>query len=121
MNTALTELSPEMAEKAIDTGKKGKELKKAFELASEQHDLDHYKEILLEHEQQMVADEEARIAREEAKRAAAATPKKSKKAKDIDGDVDMADPGESSKPKAKKRKAEDDAGVSAQTSHIDLF
>lgn len=87
-------------------GKIRKDLKAAFELASEQHPLDHYKDILHKFEEEILAHEEA-------KKAAAATPKKSKKskAKDADDDVEMADAEDSSTTKAKKRKAEDGDSV----------
>jgi hypothetical protein len=109
VNTALTELGPELALSSME-GKIRKDLKAAFELASEQHPLDHYKDILHKFEEELIAQEEAR-------KAAAATPKKSKKAraKDTDDDdVDMADADDSAKPKAKKRKAEDAENVRAQ-------
>lgn len=103
VNTALTELTSEMALAAME-GKIRKDLKAAFDLASEQHLLDHYKDILQKYEEEILAHEEA-------KKAAAATPKKSKKgkAKDADDDVEMAGVDDSSK--AKKRKAEDDENV----------
>lgn len=87
-------------------GKIRKDLKAAFELAAEQHPLEHYKDILHKFEEDLLAQEEA-------KKAAAATPKKSKKgkAKDADEDVEMADADESSTAKAKKRKAEDGENV----------
>lgn len=94
-----------MAQNALG-GKIRKDLKAAFELAAEQHPLEHYKGILQKFEEEMQA-------KQEAAQAAAATPKKSKKAKAVEGDedVDMADAGLSSK-KNKKRKAEDDTSVS---------
>ncbi|VUC34488.1 unnamed protein product [Clonostachys rosea] len=107
VNTALTELTSEMAENAMN-GKIRKDLKAAFELAAEQHPIDYYKQIL-----QQFEDE--RIAQEEAAKAAAATPKKSKKSKpkasDVDEDVEMADVSESAKAKTKKRKAEEDTAT----------
>ncbi|CAH0001114.1 unnamed protein product [Clonostachys byssicola] len=107
VNTALTELTPEMAENAMN-GKIRKDLKAAFELAAEKHPIDYYKQILQQFE-------DDRIAQEEAAKAAAATPKKSKKSKpkasDVDEDVEMADVSESAKAKTKKRKAEEDAAT----------
>lgn len=92
-------LTAELAEETINKGTKlRKDLRAAFELAVEQHDLDHYKEVLDAHKQML--EEDAAI-----KAAAAATPKKSKKKGNDDDDVDMAD---SVKSKAKKRKAEDE-------------
>lgn len=87
-----------------------KDLKEAYILAAEDNPVEHYKEILQRFEEELVAQEEARIA-------AAATPKKSKKGKTkaVDEDVEMADADDTpaEKPKSsKKRKAEDDIGVS---------
>lgn len=103
VNTALTELTSEMAKNALG-GKIRKDLKAAFELAAEQHPIEYYKDVLKKFEEEMIANQKA----------AAATPKKSKKAKgkaDEDEDVEMADAPESSKGKNKKRKAEDDTNV----------
>jgi hypothetical protein len=117
VNTALTELTPEMAENAMN-GKIRKDLKAAFELAAEKHPIDYFKQILQQFE-------DDRIAQEEAAKAAAATPKKSKKSKpkasDLDEDVEMADVSESAKAKTKKRKAEEDAAVSAAGSVYKLW
>jgi hypothetical protein len=112
VNTALTELTSEMALSAME-GKIRKDLKAAFELAAEQHPLEHYKDILHKFEEDLLAQEEA-------KKAAAATPKKSKKgkAKDAEEDVEMADAEESSTAKAKKRKAEDGENVRTLTQSV---
>ena len=108
VNTALTELDSEIAEKRAQGPKVRKDLKLAFELATAQHDIDYYKGVLEEHEKE-------RIAAQEAAAAAAATPKKSKKKNkggEEDEDVDMADADASVKSKTKKRKAEDGSDVS---------
>lgn len=100
-----------MAQTALG-GKIRKDLKAAFELAAEQHPIEHYKGVLKKFEEDM-------LAKQQAAQAAAATPKKSKKAKATDGDddVDMADAGSSAKSKNKKRKAEDDTSVSIPACH----
>lgn len=96
------------------TSKMRKDLQAAHVLASEGHDLDYYKNVLREFEEQ-------RLAKAEAKKSKAKTPKKSSKAADEDGDVDMDDvedeAGEPTekKPKSKKRKAEDENSVGPQT------
>jgi hypothetical protein len=94
-----------MAEETLNKGTKlRKDLKAAFELAAEKHDLDHYKEILNAHKQRL--EEDAAI-----QAAAVATPKKSKKkgkGDDEDEDVDMADADLSVKSKSKKRKADNE-------------
>lgn len=95
-------------------GKIRKDLKGAFELAAENHPLDYYKDLLKQFE-------EERIAAEEAIKAAAVTPKKTKKSKakaNDDEDVEMADAGASAKSKTKKRKADEDTTVSEETSEI---
>jgi len=106
VNTALTELTPEMAQNALGASKIRKDLKAAFELAAEQHPLDYYKDVLKKFEEEF-------LAKQQAAQAAAATPKKSKKAKaaEADEDVEMADVGASAKSKNKKRKAEDETST----------
>lgn len=104
----MTALTSEMAKTAKDGKVTRKDLKAAFELAAEQHPVDHYKEMLQKFEEEIIAHEEAL-------KAAAATPKKSKKSKAKeadDEDEEIVEAGESSKAKAKKRKAEDDGTVS---------
>lgn len=81
----------------------------AYQLAAENHDLDHFKNVLREFE----ATRRDEKAAQEAAKAAKASAKKGKKAKDVvqdeDEDVEMADVGEvekEDKPKvSKKRKA----------------
>jgi len=113
VNTALTELTSEMAQAAME-GKIRKDLKAAFELAAEQYPLEHFKDILKKFEEEVTAHEEA-------VKAAAATPKKSKKGKakeTTDEDVEMEDAGESSKAKTKKRKAEDDSSTPQRSDSV---
>lgn len=98
-----------------------KSLYAAYQLASENHDLDHYKNVLREFEVSRRRDEKAAqdaIDAKEAAKEAKASAKKGKKAKEVvqdeDEDVEMADAGadeaeKEDKPKAsKKRKAVDD-------------
>ncbi len=109
-NTDLSELDPTTVADIV-TAKMRKDLQAAHLLAAEGHDLDYYKNVLREFEEQ-------RLAKAEAKKSKAKTPKKSSKAADDDGDVDMEDvedeAGESTekKSKSKKRKAEDENTVS---------
>jgi len=120
-NTDLSELDHETVADMI-TSKMRKDLQKAHELASENNDLQYYRDLLQKFEEER---EQARVEKEEkakAKAAAAAekkaktsvkpakTPKKSKASVDEDGDMDMEDIGDDDdvpKSKAKKRKAED--------------
>ncbi|KAI1281021.1 hypothetical protein F5Y07DRAFT_316283 [Xylaria sp. FL0933] len=105
-NTDLSELDPTTVADMV-TGKMRKDLQAAHLLAAEAHDLDYYKNVLREFEEQ-------RLAKAEAKKSKAKTPKKSSKAADDEGDVDMEDPEEEAaepaekKSKSKKRKAEDE-------------
>lgn len=87
-----------------------KDLVLAHQIASEQHDLDYYKEVLQQFQEELIEKQKAA----EAKAVAAATPKKSKKqAKPSaeDDDVEMEDVDDESAPtkakKDKKRKSPD--------------
>ena len=73
-----------------------KDLQSAYGLASEGHDLDFFKELLQQFQEEMVAKEEAQKA-------------KKKKAVD-DMDIDAVD--KTPAKKSKKRKAEDEVAVS---------
>ncbi|RGP75436.1 pwwp domain-containing 3 [Fusarium longipes] len=102
-NSQLTELTPEKASAAI-TEKMRKDLKEAFTRASEHNDLDTYKDMLKQFQEELIAKQQA-----------AATPKKAKKGKGkaSDDDVDMEDVDDAAteKSKSKKRKAEDDVST----------
>ncbi|KAJ2967899.1 hypothetical protein NUW58_g10341 [Xylaria curta] len=105
-NTDLSELDPATVGEMV-TAKMRKDLQAAHTLAAEGHDLDYYKNVLREFEEQ-------RIAKAEAKKSKVKTPKKSNKVVEEDGDVDMDDVEDEAgepvekKPKTKKRKAEDE-------------
>lgn len=77
-----------------------KDLQAAYELAAEGHDLDYYKDLLQQFQEELVAKEEA---------------KKTKKSKAIAADSMDLDVEEDATPakKSKKRKAEDETAVSA--------
>lgn len=109
----MTELDSSTVADLI-TPKMRKDLQAAHLLAAENNDLDYYKNVLREFEEQ-------RLANIEAKAAKARTPKKKKAepAADEDGDVEMAeaDDDEDAEPsdkksKSKKRKAEEENSVS---------
>ncbi|KAI0486244.1 hypothetical protein F4859DRAFT_528043 [Xylaria cf. heliscus] len=105
-NSDLSELDATTVGELVTT-KMRKDLQAAHLLAAEGHDLDYYKNVLREFEEQ-------RLAKAEAKKSKAKTPKKSTKTVDEEGDIDMDDiedeAGEPTekKPKTKKRKAEDE-------------
>ncbi|KAI1174969.1 hypothetical protein F4777DRAFT_349171 [Nemania sp. FL0916] len=106
-NTDLSELDATVVKDLI-TAKMRKDLQAAHVLAAEGHDLDYYKNVLRDFEEQ-------RLAKAEAKKSKVKTPKKSSKVVDDDGDIDMDDiedeAGDATekKSKSKKRKAEDES------------
>lgn len=127
VNTSLTPLTPEECE-APTNAKMTKALKDAYKIASENHDLEHFKGILKtwQEEQALIEkelreqEEEAALEQERKAQAAAEAakkgdtegkpPKKSKarKSKGGDDDVDMEDADAPPK-SSKKRKNESDA------------
>ncbi|KAJ3579235.1 hypothetical protein NPX13_g1330 [Xylaria arbuscula] len=116
-NTDLSELDPTTVADLV-TAKMRKDLQAAHRLAAEGHDLDYYKNVLREFEEQ-------RLAKAEAKKSKAKTPKKSSKAADEDGDIDMEDVEEEEagepaekKPKTKKRKAEDESNTPQRSDSV---
>ena len=115
VNTDLSDLDPSTVADLI-TPKMRKDLQAAHLLAAEHNDLDYYKNVLREFEEQ-------RLANIEAKAAKARTPKKKvvETVADEDGDVEMGEAedeeanaaeGSEKKKKSKKRKAEEDQSVS---------
>jgi len=121
-NTDLTPLDTEEIKNA-DRSKKSKQLLNAYDVAAEGHELEHYKQLLRDHEQALAEEKE-----EEEKRAQDKKEKKDKKAKrqsksndtagDGEDDADMedapedaAEDGETPKAKkaTKKRKKEADS------------
>ncbi|TRX93900.1 hypothetical protein FHL15_005282 [Xylaria flabelliformis] len=115
-NTDLSELDPTTVGEMV-TAKMRKDLQAAHLLAAEGHDLDYYKNVLREFEEQ-------RLAKAEAKKSKVKTPKKSTKAADEEGDVDMDDVEDAAeepvekKPKTKKRKAEDENNVPQRSDSV---
>lgn len=113
-NTSLTELTPEKASDSI-TEKMRKDLREAFELASQNNPIDYYQDVLKQFQEELIAQEEA-------KKEAAATPKKSKKGKAKapadDLEMDDVDDEVPEKPKSKKRKAEDDASTPQRSDSV---
>ncbi|ETN42900.1 uncharacterized protein HMPREF1541_02058 [Cyphellophora europaea CBS 101466] len=113
-NTDLADLDPEQCKNASEKGKT-KALVAAYAVAAENHDLDHFKNMLAEHAKAMEEDEirkhEEQQAKLEAKSKAKADKKKRKsepkpKAADDDEDLEMADVDDSAEVKksSKKRK-----------------
>ncbi|TQV95701.1 PWWP domain-containing protein [Cordyceps javanica] len=116
-NTTLTELTAEKASNSIND-KMRKDLRAAFELAVEQHPVEHYKKVLAAFEEELLLQQQALEEAEAARKEAAATPKRSKKSKKAeDDDVDMADV-DSAKPKSKKRKAEEETSTPQRSDSV---
>ena len=115
-NTDLGDLSPEDCKEVAEKGKT-KALIAAYKVASENHDLQHFKDVLAEHASAMQAEDERKEARE-AEKAAKADRKRSKREtkavardEDKDEDVEMEDLEEvpEKKKSSKKRKKEVDS------------
>ncbi|EER28592.1 PWWP domain containing protein [Coccidioides posadasii C735 delta SOWgp] len=101
-NTDLVPLDPEQCKNPEKA--KGKGLLAAYQVASEGHDLQHFKDMLADHQRALQEDEEAREARAKAKQ-----DKKKRKSMDLADereDVEMADVG-AEKPKATKKRKKD--------------
>jgi hypothetical protein len=105
----------------VDT-KMRKDLYQAHKLAAEKHDLEYYKQVLLDFEAQRAAEAEAKAAAKAAKEANKSSGKSKKKTKasaeageeenedvemaDAEGDLDVDEGADEKKPKvSKKRKA----------------
>ena len=87
-------------------GKKNKNLWEAYHIAAEGHDLSHFKQMLLQHEQAMQDDLEQREQKEQQKKEKAEKAAKRKSGvTDESDDVDMEDAGDNAAPSAKKAKA----------------
>ncbi|KAL8694056.1 MAG: hypothetical protein Q9218_001234 [Villophora microphyllina] len=114
-NTELTPLDPSTIDPDNIKGKakQPKQLTAAFVIASEEHDLKHFKDMLADHQKAVKEDAEAQAERD-AKKAAAKSKRKSvdattapaEDADEMDLDEDEA---EEPKPKSKKRKKEVDS------------
>ncbi|KXT04958.1 hypothetical protein AC578_10304 [Pseudocercospora eumusae] len=128
VNTALTPLEPEECLK-LPTTKMTKALQQAYQIASEGHDIDYFKDILkiwqeeqeafrieserLAEEAERKAIEKAAKAEEDAALAGEGEKKPKKKAarksKAADGDVEMEDPEAPKSTKKRKKETESDA------------
>ncbi|KAI1118784.1 hypothetical protein F5Y14DRAFT_397633 [Nemania sp. NC0429] len=115
-NTDLSELDASVVSDLV-TSKMRKDLQAAHHLAAEGHDLDYYKNVLREFEEQ-------RLAKAEAKKSKVKTPKKSSKATNEDGDIEMEDVEDEvgepveKKTKSKKRKAEDESSTPQRSDSV---
>lgn len=101
-NTDLTPLDPEQCKDVPEKGK-AKALLEAYKVAAEGHDLQHFKDMLLQHEAALQEDE-VRKAEKDAEKAAKADKKKRKSEVKADEDVEMEDVEAAPKKSSKKRK-----------------
>lgn len=85
-NKDLVDLDPDKVAELV-TPKMRKDLQLAHEIAAEGHDLEYYKDLLQQFQEELIEKQKAA----EAKATAAATPKKSKKQAKSSADVDVED------------------------------
>lgn len=122
VNTALTRLEPSECEgEDVEKKKLTAALRDAYRIASEGHDLDHFKGVLREHEKelQQYEDEQREKAEKKAAEAAEKAEKKANKAQRKSKAGDDADANEEGKQSKKRKKEADSDGdgpkVSAHT------
>lgn len=122
-NTDLSDLNPEECKEVSEKGK-SKSLIQAYGVAAESHGLQHFKEMLQDHQRALQADLEEREEREAAKAAKAEKKKrKSEVAADDDVDMDDVEDGEEApKPKSskKRKKEEDSEGETEKVRYVSL-
>jgi regulator of protease activity HflC (stomatin/prohibitin superfamily) len=133
VNTGLTPLDPEECN-SKPSGKMTKALQEAYSIATEGHDIDHFKKILADHQEELARLEaEAQKKQEEAEAKAAAKAEKDAKAKDAaadkkkkprkstskvdEDDVEMED-AEAPKSSKKRKKEPDSDGEGPKVSTI---
>ena len=105
MNTELLPFDIDEVKKDVESGnqaKKNKALWEAYQIAAEGHDLSHFKQMLLAHEQALQEDAEQREQKElQKKEKAEKAAKRKSTAADESEDVEMEDAGDAA-PSAKK-------------------
>jgi hypothetical protein len=116
VNTDLQRLDIDEIKDIVDRGDQGKRSKnlwEAYGIAAENHELQHFRDMLNEHDKLLQEEQELLLAKEEEKQEKQAKREKKSKAKaavDADGDVDMADSDAppKKKPTNKRKKASDE-------------
>lgn len=108
-------------ESVTDAPEKGKSklLLAAYEKAAEQHDLDYFKEMLVDHQKAIQEDQEAQAQREakkasKAKRKSQDAAAQAAAAEEMDVDEELPEP----KPKSKKRKKDLDSDAGEEKVRI---
>lgn len=108
-----------------EQGKKAKNLWEAWKVAAEGHDLEYFKQLLMDHEKAMAEDAEERAAKEAEKAEKAAKKAKRKSKGGEEEDMEMEDAAGSSdstsKKSAKKRKKDADAEADGEKVCFPLF
>lgn len=108
LNTDLSPLDPQALSKAPEKGK-ARALTLAHETAAEQHDLNYFKGMLVDHQKALQEDQEAQAERE-AKKLEKAKRKSLDAGQAVEGDsMDIDEEVPEPKPKNKKRKKEIDS------------
>lgn len=109
-NTDLTPLDPESCKDVNEKGK-AKSLVEAYRVASENHDLQYFKDMLADHQRALEQDQEEREAREAAK--TAKQDKKKRKSMDAadEQEDDATDAGAEKRKSTKKRKKDVESDV----------
>lgn len=110
-NTDLTPLTPEECKDVAEKGKT-KSLVQAYHVAAEGNDIQHFKEMLMDHARALQEDEDAKEARAAEKAAKADKKKRKSDVKATDADVEMEDgeatPATKKSSKKRKKDAESD-------------
>lgn len=117
-NTDLTPLKPEECKDVPEKGK-AKSLYQAYQVAAENHDVQHFKDMLINHQKAMQEDQERKEARQAAKVAREDKKAKRKSMEVADDEMDVDEEGEE-KPKSskKRKKAADSDGETEKVSRI---
>lgn len=101
----MSPLEPEQCKDVSEKGK-SKSLVEAYKIAAEGHDLQHFKDMLMQHEAALQEDEE-RKAQRESDKAAKADKKKRKSEVKADDDVDMEGVDDTAPKKSSKKRKKD--------------
>lgn len=119
-NTDLTPLDPASID-TDDTKGKSKPLVAAFAKASEDNDLQHFKDMLADHQKAVKEEQEAQAERD-AKKSAKGKRKSvdTAAAADDEDEMDIDEDEEEPKPKSKKRKKEADSDGEEKVSSLDI-
>lgn len=122
VNTNLTPLDASEC-KEVSEKNKSKQLYRAYQVAAEEHDLQHFKSLLADHQaalQQEIEEEEAKEAAKEAAKAEKNAKKGKRKSKAAETDVEMEDVDDSKKAKGSAKKRKKDAETDGEADKVCL-